>query len=566
MGDFSRPWQNLYDKFVPRSLDYPNITVWEFLERAALKEPNHVALEFFGRETTYDELFTKARRFAAALYEMGVRPGDRAILLMPNCPQFVIAYLALMRLGAVAVMANPLNVERELIFKFNDSGADTLICLDLFSQRVNNIKREVDLKRIIYTRLTDEMSFPVSWLFPIVTRKTAPKVEIEKDARTFFLKDLLQSSANLPDWRETTASPDDLAVLIYSGGTTGVSKGIMLSHRALVVNAMMIRSWGDIQHDDAFLLVLPAFHGFGLSVGLNTPLSLGGRVIMLPNFNARLLLKTVQKSKATFFAGVPTMFIALKDFPDFDHYDITSLRGMFCGAAPIPLEVMREFEEKAKAPIIEGYGLTEIVTAICCNPLHGVRKPGTVGIPFPDIDAKIVDLETGTQEVAVGEAGELLLKGPCLMMGYHNRPEESAATIRDGWLYTGDICTRDAEGYLSVVDRKKDLIIVSGFNVFPREIDEVLHEHPKVADAVAVGLPHPTKGEYIKAYIVAKEGETPTEAEIIAFCKEKLSPYMVPKTVEIREELPKSMIGKVLRRMLKDEEMSKQADEKASDA
>jgi long-chain acyl-CoA synthetase len=557
MASFQRPWQTHYDSHVPQTIEYPSITVYEFIERAALGTPDKVALEFFGKRTDYKTMLDKVRRMAGGLWSLGLRPGDRVILLLPNCPQFVVAYLALMRLGCVAVMANPLNVERELVFKFKDSGARSLISLDFFSQRINNIRKEVDLERVIYTRLTEEMPFPVNLLFPLAVRKVAPKVVIPRDDRTHFFRDLLAMDAQPPAKEETAADPAELAVLIYSGGTTGVSKGIMLSHFALVSNAMQVCSWGELRDDDSFLLVLPAFHGFGLSVGLNAPLSRSGRVVLLPNFDPVRMLKTVQKSRPTFFAGVPAMYVALKERPDFRKYDITSLRGMFCGAAPLPLEVLREFESIAGAPIIEGYGLTEIVTAISCNPMHGQRKPGTVGIPFPDIDAKIVDLETGTRELPPGEAGELLLKGPDLMMGYWNQPESTAEALRDGWLYTGDICTRDEEGYITVVDRKKDLVIVSGFNVFPREIDEVLHEHPKVLDAVAVGLPHPSKGEYIKAYVVPRSGETVTGEEVIAFCKKRLSAYMVPKAVEVRAELPKSMVGKVLRRALREEELAK---------
>ncbi len=559
-----RFWQKNYDAYVPETLEYPRTTMYEFLSKGAVGAMDKVALEFFGRQTTYEELMVKADRFAGALWDLGVRKGDKVILLLPNCPQFVVAYYAIHRIGAVAVMANPLNVERELVYKFNDCGAETLIALDLLSFRVNKIKNQVNLKRIIYARLPDEMPFPLNWLFPLKLRQQkAPRIEIDKDGRTHLFKDLLKTFRDPPPYADLGVKPDDLAVLIYSGGTTGVSKGIMLSHYALVANSVQVASWGDLREDDAFLLVLPAFHGFGLSVGLHTPLSLGGRVVLLPRFDPLMMLKAIQKHRPTFFAGVPTMYVALKEHPDFRKYDIRSLRGMFCGAAPLAAEVQKEFEEISGAPIIEGYGLTEIVTAICCNPLHGERKNGTVGIPFPDIDVRIVDLEDGVTEVEPGREGELLLSGPDLMLGYYGLPRETEKTLRDGWLYTGDICTMDPDGYISVVDRKKDLVIVSGFNVFPREIDEVLYQHPKVVDAVAVGLPHPKKGEYIKAYVVAKEGESLSAEDVIAFCKERLTPYMVPKEVEVRGELPKSMVGKVLRRMLKEEELSKRAGKEA---
>jgi long-chain acyl-CoA synthetase len=351
--------------------------------------------------------------------------------------------------------------------------------------------------------------------------------------------------------------PYSLAALIYSGGTTGVSKGIMLSHYALVTNAMQGASWVTIKDTDSMLTVLPLFHGFGMSVCMNAPLMAGATVHLLPRFNALDLVKNVHKRRPTVFAGVPTMFIAIKELPDLEKYDLTSLRGVFVGAAPLPLMVMKEFELLTGAKLIEGYGLTEAVTAISCNPYLGTKKPGTIGIPFPDVEWKIMDLEEGTQELPPGQAGEIVVRCPELMMGYLNQPDKTVEALRNGWLYTGDIGVMDQDGYITVVDRKKDLVIVSGFNVFPSEIDEVLHSHPKVSEGVAVGLPHPTKGEYIKAYVVPRAGQSIDPLEIIDFCRTNLSPYMVPKEVEVRDELPKSMIGKVLRRELREQELAR---------
>ena len=350
-----------------------------------------------------------------------------------------------------------------------------------------------------------------------------------------------------------------MAALIYSGGTTGISKGIMLSHRALIANLSQACAWVHMDSGDSLLAVLPLFHGFGMSICMNAPLAYGGTITLLPRFEPGQVLQTIDKTRPSLFAGVPTMFIALKEHPDIDKCDLRSLRGIFVGAAPLPLAVMHEFEQRTGAKLIEGYGLTEAVTAISCNPLDGRQKPGTIGIPFPDVRWKIMDLDHGTQEMPQGQAGEIVLTGPDLMSGYLNQPELTARTIRQGWLYTGDIGVMDPQGYITIVDRKKDLVIVSGFNVFPSEIDEVLHQHPAVAEAVAVGLPHPAKGEFIKAYVVLKRGQEATPDQIMDFCRQNLSAYMVPKEVEIRAELPKSMIGKVLRRSLREEEEAKWA-------
>ncbi len=552
------PWLQHYDPEVPSSLEYPETDLYELLNATAAEVPSRPALRFLGASLTYQRLFQLAENMAGALRARGVRAGERVALLMPNCPQFVISFLALMRLGATAMLLNPLNVERELIFKFTDSGSRAIIALDLLSQRVNNIREEINLDLVIYTGLQDFLPFPKNLLFPLkrALDKSMPKVEIAHDGVTHRFKDLLKETARAP---RAEIDPESMAVLIYSGGTTGVSKGIMLSHRALIANLSQACAWVHMDSGDSLLAVLPLFHGFGMSVCMNAPLAHGGTMILLPRFEAGQVLDTIDRAKPSLFAGVPTMFIALKEHPDIDNYDLKSLRGIFVGAAPLPLAVMNEFEQRTGAKLIEGYGLTESVTAVSCNPLDGRQKPGTIGIPFPDVRWKIMDLNGGEREMPQGEAGEIVLTCPELMTGYLNQPELTAETIRDGWLYTGDIGVMDPEGYITIVDRKKDLVIVSGFNVFPSEIDEVLHQHPAVAEAVAVGLPHPTKGEFIKAYVVLKAGQQATDRQIMDFCRENLSAYMVPKEVEIRDELPKSLIGKVLRRTLREEEEAKWA-------
>jgi long-chain acyl-CoA synthetase len=556
MPDFL--WLQRYDPEVPQHLDYPSTDLYSLMAQNAAKVPRKTALSFLGKELTFQQLFSLAEELAGGLAARGVEPGHRVALLMPNCPQFVISYLAVLRLGATAMLLNPLNVERELIFKFQDSGAKAVIALDLLSQRVSNIRKQIDLDLVVYTGLQDFLPFPKNLLYPIkrALDKSLPKPVIGRDKATWSFKGLLALKAQAPSVK---IDPESMAALIYSGGTTGISKGIMLSHRALIANLSQAHAWVNMDQDDSLLAVLPLFHGFGMSVCMNAPLAQGGTVTLLPRFEAGEVLKTIDKARPSIFAGVPTMFIALKESPEIDKCDLKSLRGIFVGAAPLPQAVQREFEKRTGAQLIEGYGLTEAVTAISCNPLRGAKKPGTIGIPFPDVQWRIMDLDTGTREMPTGEAGEIVLRGPDLMTGYLNQPELTARTIRDGWLFTGDIGVMDADGFITIVDRKKDLVIVSGFNVFPSEIDEVLHQHPAVAEAVAVGLPHPTKGEFIKAFVVLKKGQSATPYEIKAFCKQNLSAYMVPREVEIRAELPKSMIGKVLRRTLREEEEAKWA-------
>lgn len=552
-----KPWLRHYDPNVPHRLDCPDTDVYSQLTQHAEEYADRTAIWFMGKTLSYAELFRLARRLAGALSARGIGPGDRVVILLPNCPQFIIAYLALMRLGAVGVLVNPLNVARELRFKCQDSGARAIIALDLMSQKINQIRGEVKPDLIVYTGLQEFLPFPLNVIYPWKRRldRKMPAVRLSKDAHTLRFQRLLAED-NPPPPRPDL-DPQSMAVLLYTGGTTGVSKGIMLSHKAVIANYLQARAWVGVKKDDAFLAVLPLFHGFGMSICMNAPLAHGGRVILVPRFDAADLVKTIAKTRPTLFAGVPSMFIAIKELPYIRKRDLTCFRGIFVGAAPLPLAVMQEFEAMTGANLIEGYGLTESVTAMACNPYLGLKKPGTVGIPFPDMDWRIMDLETGTQVLPPGVTGEIVLRGPTLMTGYYRQEEKTAEAIRDGWLFTGDIGHMDQDGYVTIVDRKKDLIIVSGFNVYPSEIDEVLHTHPKVSEGVAVGLPHTRKGQTIKAYVVPKAGQTIEPDEIREFCRENLSPFMVPSMVEVRQSLPKSLIGKVLRRELVEEEARK---------
>jgi len=421
------------------------------------------------------------------------------------------------------------------------------------------LQGKTPLKRIVYSRLADFLPFPLNLAQGFLEWRLMRGL----DGSTLVDFKTLLEQAPFADWRPEPAEPDEMAVLIYSGGTTGVAKGIMLSHYNLVANAHQVAAWGHITDEEGMLAVLPLFHGFGMSVTMNAPVLAGGEIFLMPRFKAKDVAQAIQKYRPSFFIGVPTMFVALSNLPDIHRYDFSSLQGTFVGAAPLTKAIKEEFEAKTGGRMIEGYGLTESVTAIMANPYRGTHKVGSIGIPFPDVDVKIVSLDDG-RDLPPGELGEIVLRSPTVMLGYYKNPEETRKTIAEGgWLYTGDIGAMDEDGYFYLTDRKKELIIVGGFNVFPREIDELIYQHPKVKEGAAVGIPDARKGERIKVYVVLKESETATPEEFIAYFKERLTPYKVPSEVEFRSELPKSMIGKILRRALREQEIRKlQAEEK----
>lgn len=545
-SELRRPWLEHYDAGVPHHLNYPAIPLYRLLDDSAGQQPGRPCTIFFGKRMSYGAIKEASDRLAASLQGLGVQPGDRVALLLPNSPQFVIAYFAILKAGAVVVALNPLYTSHELLFHLNDSGATTAITIPLFLEKVTALVGQTPLQRVIYTRVADALPFPLNLGSRLQERRQMSGVD---PSRVIHLASLLQ--APLPaGWQPAPVDPHSLAVLIYSGGTTGTAKGVMLSHYALVANAYQLRAWVELDAKGRMLAVLPLFHGFGMSVTMNGPLLAGGEIITLPRFQAENVLKAIQEWKPTFFIGVPAMFGAFSSVPTLKKYDLSSIKGIFVGAAPLTQALKSEFEGLSGARLIEGYGLTEAVTAIMANPYLGQHKVGSIGLPFPDVDVKIVALD-GSADLPPGESGEIVLRSPTLMLGYYNQPEATAAAVRDGWLYTGDVGQMDAEGYFTITDRKKELIIVGGFNVFPREVDEVLAMHPKVQEAAAVGMPDERLGERVKACVVLREGEQATAEEIIAFCRERLVAYKTPAEVEFRSSLPKSMIGKVLRRELR---------------
>ena len=550
-----RPWLQHYDQEVPQNLAYPELSLDELVEQTVRQNPQQVALVFMGKRLTYAELWGYVGKLAAALREQGVAAGERVALLLPNCPQFVISYYALLKLGATVVPINPLSTETELLHIMRDGQVKAAIALDLLAGRLENVRKacreagEAWLQNTYYTSLREYLPFPLNLLYPW-RQKMSPQVKKQLAGAEKF-SELLNKKAQLGPAPQMNLHKD-VAVLIYTGGTTGRPKGVMLSHYALVVNAKQSSVWGSMTREDSILTVLPVFHGFGMSVCMNAPLLAGAASVLIPRFAVDDILKAVDRFQPTLFAGVPTMYIGLINHPRLGRYALTSLRGCFVGAAPLAPEVKRRFEELTGSRLMEGYGLTEAVTALCANPYRGVNKTGSIGLPFPDVTIRIRDVETGQWELAPGETGELVIQAPELMLGYHQRPQETAAALRDGWLFTGDLGYQDEEGYFFIVDRKKDMIITGGFNVYPREVEDVLYSHPAVREVSVLGVPDDYKGERVKAFIVLREGDKASQAELVSFCRQHLLPYKVPVEIEFRQELPKTAIGKVLKRALRE--------------
>jgi long-chain acyl-CoA synthetase len=479
--------------------------------------------------------------------------------MLPNIPQMVIAYYGTLRTGAIAVATNPLYHEHELEIQLKNSGAETLVAVDMFYPIISRVLSRTVVKKLILCGIKDYLPFPLNLLYPIKARFEKQWVPVKRVPPIYDFLSLLGKARTTPV--NSDVSPDDTAIFQYTGGTTGTPKGAILTHRNLVANAVHNRVWltRGKEGEERLLAVIPFFHVYGMTTAMNLGVLMGSKLILLPKFHTKEVLETINKYRPTIFPGIQAMYLAIGNYPKIHKYDLTSIKAAICGAGPLMHEVQERFEDLTKARIVEGYGLSEASPVTHCNPVFGRRKMGSIGLPFPDMDARIVDIETGEKEMPIGETGELVVKGPQVMKGYWNKPDETIHALRGGWLHTGDIARMDEEGYFFIVDRIKDMIKTVGENVYPREIEEVLFMHPKVKDAVVVGIPHEEfLGEKIKAYIVLKEGETATEEEIIRFCREQLSKFKVPKEVEFRSQLPKTLVGKVLRRILRDEEMKKQ--------
>lgn len=550
----AKPWLPYYPTEVAPSFDYPKQNLAQFLISSAGQYPNRPAMYFMGKTIRYKKLLESAYRMANTLKSKGLKKGDRVAIMLPNCPQVVIAYYGTLLAGGIVVMTNPLYVERELAYQLQDSGAKIMITLDQFYSKVQNVAEETMIEHTIVTEIPDYLPFIKKILYPFAAKKQGPLPQIEYSRSVHSFTALLASADDAPCCEKVNAD-HDLALLQYTGGTTGVPKGVMLTHTNLIANTIQSANWCyQVENGkERYLAVLPCFHVFGLTTLLSQGVYRAGMLILIPKFDPNSLLKIIDKKKPTLFPGAPTMYIALINHPKIKEYDLSSINACISGSSALPLEVQDRFEELTKGKLIEGYGLTETSPVTHVNPIWGRRKIGTIGIPVPDTEAKVVNPATG-EEVLPGEAGELIVKGPQVMKGYWNRPEETFDTIRNGWLFTGDMATMDEEGYFSIIDRKKDMIIASGFNIYPREIEEVLYEHPAVKEAVVIGIKDAYRGETVKAYIVLKDGKVPDPKDIERFCRSQLAAYKVPKHYVFRESLPKTLVGKVLRRKLLEEE------------
>jgi long-chain acyl-CoA synthetase len=497
-------------------------------------------------------------RFAAALKSFGIKKGYSVAILLPNVIPCVVAYYATLKIGGIVVFNNPLYSDRELEHQFTDSDSKFLITLDLLANRMVKLREKTNIRTIVYTSIGDYLPFVKRLLFPLVAKKKGLAADVSPAKDLYKFKDIL--AKNTPDYSQADVTMDDVAMYQYTGGTTGVSKGVMLTHKNISYQIQQIEAWfpGFEKGGEIMLGALPFFHVFGMSVSMNLAIRMGWTNVLVPKPQPEPLLEAISKGKVTFAPLVPTMYIGMLDHPDMAHTDLTSVKGCFSGSAPLPIDVINNFQEKTGAIIVEGFGLTESTPVTHINPFNGTRKQGSIGLPMPDTECKIVDLEDETKEMPLGEPGELLMRGPQIMKGYLGKPDETKKTMtEDGFLRTGDVATMDEDGYFYIVDRIKDMILSGGFNVYPRDIDEVLFEHPKILEACAIGIPHPKRGEAVKAFVILKEGQEMTAKEVIDYCETKLAKYKLPVEIEFRQELPKSNVGKVLRKDLRIQEEAK---------
>lgn len=554
MAKERRRWLSNYPEDILTEYELDNKPLYYYLVNANRAFPKKVALHYLGKEMTYQEVYSDAVKLAGKLVELGIHKGDRVAIMLPNSPQAVIAYYGALIAGAVVVQTNPLYTERELTHQLKDSGAACVICLDRVYPRVARVQGDTLVQSVIVTAIQDYLVFPKNLLFPLIQKKKkelAPHIMWTASVLSF--KEIIRNGKE--DMQPVELDPEnDLALLQYTGGTTGPAKGVMLTHNNLTANTLQSSHWMRTGHNenDSILGVLPFFHVYGMTIVMNLSMMTASKMIILPKFDVEETLKTIEKQKPSLFPGAPTMYIALINHPDIQKYDLSSIEMCISGSAPLPMEVQERFEALTGGKLVEGYGLSEASPVTHCNPFTGMRRNGSIGMPFPNTDAKVVDAET-EEEAEPGKVGELMVKGPQVMKGYWNKTQETEQVLKDGWLLTGDMAYMDDNGYFYIVDRKKDMIIASGLNIYPREIEEVLYEHEDVLEAAVVGVPDAYRGETVKAYVVPKKGKTLTEESLDLHCRINLAPYKVPKIYEFRDELPKTMVGKVLKRSLIEE-------------
>ncbi len=544
-----KTWLKHYDEGVPHTVDYPETNLYQLFRQSVESNPSGLATLFFGARMSYRSLGEKVDQFASVLAGLGVRKGDRVALILPNLPIYPIAHFAVLKLGAVLTPTNPLYVERELERQLVDSGAETAIILDQLYPRLAQVRANTPVKRVVAAGVKEFLPSTVGFLYGFKNKST---LTTQEDEGLYLYRDLMRRK--FPPVPTAEVDPDEVAILLYTGGTTGISKAATLTHRNLVANVHQTLTWlSDVREaKEIFLCVLPFFHSYGMTTGLHLAVLSRCTMVLLPRFELKDVVKQIRKYKATIFCGVPSMYNAINHYSGLKSSDVASIRLCISGGAGLPAEVQESFEKLTGGRLVEGYGLSEASPVVLVNPIYGHRKIGTIGVPIPNTDARVIDPET-QEPLAAGQVGELDVTGPQVMSGYWNRPQETDLVLRDGWLHTGDMAVMDEEGFFSIVDRKKDLILSAGMNIYPREVEEVLHQHPDIVEAAVVGVPSPVRGEAPKAFIVTTEGSNLGKREVMQFCQDKLSRFKIPKEIEFRKELPKSAVGKVLKRVLKEE-------------
>jgi long-chain acyl-CoA synthetase len=560
----THPWIRHYEQGVPAHLEIPDQPLTWLLDRTASRYPDHTALIYYGTSLSYAQLAHHAHRFALALQSLGVKKGDRVAIALPNIPQFPMAFYGALLAGTVVVPTNPLYTEREMQHQLADSGARVLVMLDMFYPIVRAVRQQTALDHIILTSPADFMSPVLRALYPLSQRHNrSPEPHLTHtelhDDPTLHIMHTLQESHGGDDRAgfspQEPVQASDLAVLQYTGGTTGLSKGAMLSHTNLLANAMQIRAWYPQvrEGEEVVLCVAPFFHAYGLTVGMNCSLLVAASMVLIPRFKGQDVVKAIRRYHPTIFPGIPTMYLAVMSEAGKHSDDLRSIKYCASGGAPLPAQVQAEFEALTGGRLVEGYGLSEASPVTHCNPLTEENRNGSIGLPLPGMEAAIVNQATG-EPVPMGEEGELVVRGPNIMQGYWNRPEETSQVFRNGWMRTGDLGKMDADGYFSIVERVKDVIIASGFKVYPREVEEVLFGHPAVAEAAVAGVADAYRGETVAAFVVLKPGieaSEETKRELLHYCQQELTAYKVPTILEFRASLPKSLVGKVLRRALR---------------
>ncbi|MGI0128946.1 MAG: long-chain-fatty-acid--CoA ligase [Thermoplasmata archaeon] len=557
--DVDRFWLRSYPSDVPPTVTVPNILVPELIAASVERWPRRTALLYYGARWTYRRLWAQSERLACAFRQNGVGPGDRVAIYLPNGPLYPIAVLAALRLGAIVVQVSPLYLGQDLSRLLKDAGAKALVTLEILYPNVAKIRPEYPIPVVFVARLREFYPWYARPVVNSVLRKQHLPTDFPQEPWVHPYSTAVRSQGVIDPYRGDPART--VALYQYTGGTTGIPKAAMLTHRNLVANVVQSLAWNTSRTpgEEVIVAAIPFFHIYGLTVALLMGLADGATVVIQTRPEIRELLKLIDKYQPTQFPGVPALYNAFNQQPDLGKFRIRSIRYCLSGSAPLPAEVARRFESLTGANIVEGYGLSETSPVTHVNPVHGERRPGSIGLPIPDTDERIVDLETGTRVLGPNEVGELAVRGPQVMLGYYAHPEETAAVLRDGWFRTGDIARIDADGYAYIVDRKKDLVNVGGMKVYPREVEEVLFQHPGVQDAAVIGVADAEHGEVVKAFVVKKPGASVTEAELIAFVRERIAHYKAPRSVEFRSSLPRSGVQKVLRRVLRDEDRAARA-------